>query len=54
MYQLTADSFSELVLEGDKEVLVDLWADWCGPCLAVAPTLETLTEVQISYSFAFV
>lgn len=45
VFQLVASSFKELVVDSDQEFLVDLWADWCGPCLMVAPTLELLAEV---------
>jgi len=45
IYKLTADSFDEVVMNSNIEFLVDLWADWCGPCVAVAPTLELLSEV---------
>ncbi|MFI9204211.1 thioredoxin [Streptomyces sp. NPDC053048] len=39
---VTDKSFDEDVLKSDKPVLVDFWAEWCGPCRAVAPALEAI------------
>jgi thioredoxin 1 len=45
--ELTDANFEEKVLKSDKPVLVDFWAEWCGPCRTVGPMVEELaTEYE--------
>ena len=42
--KVTDETFEQSVLKADKPVLVDFWAEWCGPCKQIAPALEQISE----------
>jgi thioredoxin 1 len=42
--EITDANFDELVLKSDKPVIVDFWAEWCGPCRMIGPVIDEMSK----------
>jgi thioredoxin 1 len=42
--EVTESNFEKVVLESDKPVMLDFWAEWCGPCRVIAPYIKEMGE----------
>ena len=48
--EITDANLDELVLKSDKPVMVDFWAEWCGPCRMLGPIIEEVSKDCLLYT----
>ncbi|MBC8215791.1 MAG: thioredoxin [Candidatus Marinimicrobia bacterium] len=44
VFEFTSENFDSEVIKANQPVLVDFWAEWCGPCKAIAPTINAIAK----------
>ena len=44
IFEITNENFEEKVIKSEKPVLIDFWAEWCGPCRMLAPSIDAIAS----------